>query len=110
MLSRDFFNRQERCYAHLAKQHGWAQDQEEAYPIEANATDKQSRHPRIAHNALPNNELNERWLLKHYNLAVHMRVHLSAMLESIHGEACGYPVAPHAKLNWKRIPIDSTFF
>ena len=30
MLSRDFFNRQERFYAYLAKQHEWTQDQAEA--------------------------------------------------------------------------------
>ena len=30
MLLRDFFNRRARFYAHLAKQHGWTQDQAEA--------------------------------------------------------------------------------
>ena len=54
-------------------------------------------------------ELNERWLLKHYGLAVHMRAHLLAMLESIHGGGCCYPVSPQAKLNWKRDPKVSTF-
>ena len=77
--------------------------------MEANATDKQRYHPHVAHKVLPDNEMSELRLLKHYGLAVHMHAHVPAMLESIKGEGFSYPVAPHAKLNWKRGPVDSTF-
>jgi hypothetical protein len=89
MLLRDFFNRQARFYAYLPRQHEWTQDQAEARRKEANTTEEQTYHLQIAHNALLNNELSERWLLKHCGLAVHVRAHVSAMLEAKNGDGNG---------------------
>jgi len=63
----------------------------------------------IAHDAMPDRELDEQWLLKNYGIAVHMYAHISSMREAIDGPDCVYALAPLAKLNHERVPMDSTF-
>ena len=66
-------------------------------------------HPSIAHDALPDRELDEQWLLKTYGLAVHMRAHTSSMRKAIDGTGCRCALAPHPRLSHKRVPMDQTF-
>ena len=61
------------------------------------------------HESLPEHELDERRLLQHYGLAVHLHARLTRITESMDGQGCGYYIAPYAKLNWKKAPLSSTF-
>ena len=66
-------------------------------------------HPSIAHDALPDRELDEQWLLKTYGLGVHMHAHTSSMRKAIDGTGCRCAPAPHPRLSHKRVPMDQTF-
>ena len=61
------------------------------------------------HESLPEHELDERRLLQHDGLAVHLHARLTRITESMDGQGCGYYIAPYAKLNWKKAPLSSTF-
>jgi hypothetical protein len=60
-LSRDYFNCQEQTYSRLAPHQGWTQDDVENFGKRANTDLKAWHHPSIAHDALPNQELDEQW-------------------------------------------------
>ena len=102
-LSRDYFNRQEQTYSRLAPHQGWSQDDVENFGKRANTDLKAWHHPSIAHDTLPNRELDEQWPLKKYGLDVHMRT-------AIDGTGCEYALALLTKLSHKCVPMASTFF
>jgi len=57
---------------------------------------KELHHPAIAHEASPEGELDEKWLLKHYGPAVHMHALISSMAVKLDGPRCGHaPAWPH---------------
>ena len=58
---------------------------------------------------MPDRELDEQWFLKNYGIAVHMYAHILSMREAIDGPDRVYALAPFAKLNHERVPMDSTF-
>ena len=107
---RDFLSRQEKACSRLAVYHGWpkGRDDAEEYRRAANTNQKQLHPPAIAHNEMPERELDERWLGQHYVLAVDIHAQITHMLEQVDGPGCGYALAPLAGLSHKRVPMDST--
>ena len=61
----------------------------------------------VAHDTLPDRELDEQWLVKNYGLAVRVHAHIPSRREAIDGPGCAYSLSPLAKLN-KHVPMDST--
>jgi hypothetical protein len=59
--------------------------------------------------SLPEHELDEQWLLQHYSLAIHLHAHLTSIMENTDRQGCWCYIALYAKLNWKKVPLISTF-
>ena len=108
-LSRDSFNRQERCYTKIARFYAMSDSEAEQDRKDANTTGKEIRLPSIAHGALPEHELDKRWMLRNYGLVLHLHAQLTSNIEDVCGARCGYTLAPLVKTNHKRVPMNSTF-
>ena len=102
-------NRQELLISKLGKYYEWTKEQAEQHRKIADTTAKPDYTPEIVRDSLPEHELDEQRLLQHYGLAVHLHAHLTSIMESMDGQACGYYIALYAKLNWKKVPLSSTF-
>ena len=109
---RDFFNRQDKAYLRLVVHYGWPNGRDDAikYRRTANTNQNQLHHPAIAHNDMPERKFDERWLGQHYGLAVYIHSHITCMLVHIEEAGCGYALAPLARLNHKRVPMDSSIW
>jgi hypothetical protein len=98
-----------RCYTKIARFYAMSDSEAKQDRKDANTTGKETRLPIIAHGALPERELNERWMLRNYGLVLHLHAQLTSNIEDVCGARCGYTLAPLVKTNHKRVPMNSTF-